>query len=419
MSQEFSFMNEKIKNKPFYKRKWVKITAAVVGAAVLFGMVSSVIFVKMCSWMEARREQQAIQDIEIPEDIQEELQNPENEKTVQSETLTEPVIIEQVLTLENYGQLFEELQELADEVRKGIVVVTALHHDIDWFQEDYQSRGQTSGMIIGDNGVELLILTQYDVVKQCDGIRVTFQDDTDVSAVLKKYDITTGFAVLSVNLSDISEKTNEVIQKASLGNSVNLKAGTPVMAVGIADGSEEFIKLGALTVTDFSQSAVDAEYTMLVTDMVKNVGTNGVLVNLKGEVVGVIREQDAESPAQNVLVAYGISDIKNLMEHLSNNQDIAYFGIKGIAVTEEAKKTGVPEGIYVTEVQMDSPAMLGGIQSGDVISSINGQEVSSMKEFSKVLQRLSNKQNISLEGQRITKDGYKKISYQASLSVLE
>lgn len=419
MSQEFSFLNEKIKNKPFYKRKWVKITAAVVGAAVLFGVISGMVFMKMCSWMEKQQKEQAIQDIEIPEDTQEDLQNPELTEPAPSEPLTEPVVIEQELTLEDYGQLFEEFQDLAEEVRKGIVMVTALHSDIDWFQEDYQSRGQTSGMIIGDNGVELLILTQYDVVKQCDGIRVTFVDDTDVSAVLKKYDITTGFAVLSVNLSDISEKTNEEITKAVLGNSVRLEAGTPVMAVGLADGSEEFMKLGALTVADHSQSMIDAEYTMLITDMVKNVGTNGVLVNLKGEVIGVIREPDSTSPTQNVLFAYGISDIKNLIEHLSNNQDITYFGIKGIAVTEEAKKTGVPEGIYVTEVQMDSPAMLGGIQSGDVISSINGQEVSSMKEFSKVLQRLSNKQNISLEGQRITKDGYKKISYQTSLSVLE
>ena len=107
------------------------------------------------------------------------------------------------------------------------------------------------------------------------------------------------------------------------------------------------------------------------------------------------------------------------MEHLSNNQDVTYLGVKGISVTLEAQKEGVPTGVYVTEVKMDSPAMLGGIQVGDVIQAINGQKVTNMSEVAAVLQRLSDKQNISLEGQRRTKDGYKKINYQTALSVLE
>ena len=122
---------------------------------------------------------------------------------------------------------------------------------------------------------------------------------------------------------------------------------------------------------------------------------------------------------ENVLTAYGISDIKSLLEHLSNNQDIAYLGIKGISVTNEALKSGVPSGVYVTEVQIDSPAMKGGIQSGDVIQAINGQKVLSMSELSDVLSRLSNRQNITLEVRRLTRDGYKKTNYQTSLSVLE
>ena len=73
----------------------------------------------------------------------------------------------------------------------------------------------------------------------------------------------------------------------------------------------------------------------------------------------------------------------------------------------------------MTDVVMDSPAMLGGIQSGDVLQAINGQKVTQMSELTAVLERLSNRQNISLEGRRLTKDGYKKINYTTSLSVLE
>ena len=70
-------------------------------------------------------------------------------------------------------------------------------------------------------------------------------------------------------------------------------------------------------------------------------------------------------------------------------------------------------------MQIDSPAMKGGIQSGDVIQAINGQKVLSMFELSDVLSRLSNRQNITLEVRRLTRDGYKKTNYQTSLSVLE
>lgn len=419
MSQDFSFMNEKIKDKPFYKRKWVRITAAVVSSAVLFGAVSGLVFVKMCDWLEEKQEQQAIQDIEIPEDMPAEPLASDSDLSDQSDTVSEPVPAENELTLEDYELLHEQLQDLAGEVRRSIVTVAALNRDEDWFSQGYQSGRRSAGMIIGDNSVELLILTRYDTVKQCDEIKVTFTDDTDIAAALKKYDVTTGFAVISVNLSDIPEATSEVITKASLGNSVRLKAGTPVLAVGRSEGSEDDMKLGTVTSAEYSQSMADAEYTMLLTDMVNGVGTSGVLVNFKGEVVGIIREQEPSGYMQNVLSAYAISDIKSLIEHLSNNQDVTYLGIKGVDVTEEAQSEGVPAGIYVTEVQIDSPAMRGGIQSGDVIYAVNGQEVQSMKEFSKILQRFSNKQNISLEGQRLTKDGYKKISYQTALTVLE
>jgi S1-C subfamily serine protease len=200
---------------------------------------------------------------------------------------------------------------------------------------------------------------------------------------------------------------------------MRLKPGTPVIALGQADGSQDSMKIGTLTSVKNKQSAIDAEYTVLVTDMMKNEGSNGVLINMSGQIVGFIQEQHLASNMEDVISAYAISDIKSLLEHLSNNQDIAYLGIKGLTVTNEALKSGVPSGVYVTEVQMDSPAMKGGIQPGDVLQAINGQKITQMSELTAVLERLSNRQNISLEGRRLTRDGYKKLNYQTSLSVLE
>lgn len=419
MNEEFSFMNEKIKDKPFYKKKWVKILAATVALAVIFGLISSAVFLKVSDWIENKKEQEAMTDIKIPQDTVEESVAPEVTDSETEPSISETIVVDPQITVEDYMVLYANFRGLAKDVQKSLVTVTALNNDVDWFNEEYQNRGQCSGMIIGDNGVELLVLTKYSNIESCDGINVTFVDDTIVNAVLKKYDVTTNLAVISINLSDISENTKAKIVKATLGNSIRLEAGTPVLAIGRADGSEDSMKVGTLTSTHNKQSVVDAEYTILVTDMMKNAGADGILINLNGEVIGIMQEQHLSSKMENVLTAYGISDIKSLLEHLSNNQDIAYLGIKGVSVTNEALKAGVPSGVYVTEVQIDSPAMKGGIQSGDVIQAINGQKVLSMSELSDVLSRLSNRQNITLEVRRLTRDGYKKTNYQTSLSVLE
>lgn len=411
MREDFSFMNEKIKEKPFYKKKWVKLAASTAALGLLFGGVSGVVFVKTSAWVQEKQAQEQIETIEIPKDEA----HPSPDVTA----TPAPVVVEAELTIEKYEKLYDEIQRLAQESSKSLVTVTAVNNDVDWFNEAYETSGQSAGMIIGDNSVELLILTKYASVKSCDGIRVAFADKTSVSGELKKYDVSTGLAVISVNLSDISSATNQFISKANLGNSVALQPGEPIIAIGRADGSESSVKIGTLTSVHNSKNIVDAEYVILNTDLIKNPGSDGVLINLKGQVVGFITEQNTQANMQSVITAYGISDLKSLIEHMSNNQDVTYLGIRGMSVTAEAKSEGMPKGVYVTEVEMDSPAMLGGIQNGDVIQKINGQSIESMKDISAVLQKLSNKQNITVEGRRLTKDGYKTIEYKTALSVLE
>ena len=72
---------------------------------------------------------------------------------------------------------------------------------------------------------------------------------------------------------------------------------------------------------------------------------------------------------------YKRQDIKDIIEKLSNDETIPYIGIQGIDVTEEIANQGIPEGVYVKEVDAESPAMAAGIQAGDIITSIGGEEV--------------------------------------------
>ena len=190
MNEEFSFMNEKIKEKPVYKRKWVKIVLATMGLAVLFGVISGFVFTKMQAAL-LEKQQQAMQEIEIPKDQPEELPDASQEEVTSEEEVQEPIVVEAELTLAEYEKLYQEMRNVAGEASKSLVIVTAVSNDVDWFNEAYENRGQATGMIIGNNGVELLILTRYELVENCDGMNVTFIDDTMAPTVLKKYDVTT------------------------------------------------------------------------------------------------------------------------------------------------------------------------------------------------------------------------------------
>ena len=162
MHEDFSFMKEKIKDKPFYKKRWVQITFATVILAVLFGTIGGFAFAKVHGWLEKKQEQEAMTNIQIPEDLSEETTS--GESVGNETTKPETIMVENLFTLEDYGVLYAQLRGIANEAKKAIVTVTAVSNDVDWFNEAYENLGQSAGMIIGDNGVELLVLTEYDKV---------------------------------------------------------------------------------------------------------------------------------------------------------------------------------------------------------------------------------------------------------------
>ena len=95
--------------------------------------------------------------------------------------------------------------QIGNQVSKSLVDISAVKTDTDWFDEALTSHKSAAGLIIGDNGMELLILTEHEKVKDGD-LKVRFYDHTEAAGTLKKYDSNTGLAVVSVNLSDVEQQ---------------------------------------------------------------------------------------------------------------------------------------------------------------------------------------------------------------------
>ena len=412
---DFLFMQERIKQKRIYQSRAVQRLAWSAASGALFGLTALIVLLIFLPRIDRPAERQEVQPIMIPEEDEQE----QEQQTVPEEP---PVYITETISmeLEDYKKTYQQLMQISNQVEKSMVNVYALMVDTDWFDETYTSQKSASGMLIGDNGVEILILTNFAQIGNAEKLQVTFFDRTTAQAVMKKYDKNTGLAVVSVNLSDVAESTREIILYAELGSSKTLRSGEPIIAVGSPVGNYGSVLFGNLTSVSQMAGLYDGTYNVLTTDMAKASSGSGVLVNWSGKIIGLIQNQCEVNGQKGTIQAYGISDIKSVIEHLSGNQDIVYMGIVGADVTTAISEAeGIPIGVFVSEVELDSPAIEAGIQPGDIIVSMSGQPITNLKDVMTILLKCSNGQNVQVVCQRPDKNGYQELELSVNLGILE
>ena len=433
-NEEQHFIKEKIKDKPINRKQILQKGIATIGYAILFGVVSCLVFCalrpKIESWFVPKDDQwvgipkDTLADEENPSDTladseQEtstDAQEPDKEDKKQK---TVYITEKKDMTLDDYQVLQNELYQIGNEVNKSIVTVTGVKEGMDIFDSPYEATGQASGLIIGNSSKELLILTEYQVIEGVKSIRVTFINNDTLNAVLKKYDGNTGIAVLGVPVEKIAKSTMDKIETAVLGNSLNLRQGKIVVALGSPLGTNYSILTGNITSVLNTITTEDRNYTVFTTNIVANAKGNGVLVNTNGEVIGLFLKSSNIQKEQNTLTAVSISELKDIIELLSNGLNIPYIGIKGSTVTDAiSKEYDIPKGVYIKEAVVDSPAMTAGLQTGDVIVEVNKKEVLTMEDYQRVLLNLKKGNEVKITANRQNSEGYKKFTCTVEVGVL-
>lgn len=270
-----------------------------------------------------------------------------------------------------------------------------------FFGQEYSSEAVSSGsgIIVGENDSELLIVTNYHVVESADTLSVQFVDEEQVQAQIKGTDADKDLAVLAVQLSDIKEETLNQISIASLGSSDDLTVGEPVIAIGNALGYGQSVTTGVVSalnrpiaVTSQEGQTGDSQInTFIQTDAAINPGNSGgALLNTKGEVIGINSNKIGGSTVEGMGYAIPISDAKPIIEELMQKEtrlkvDEANKGVLGITgVNVEAQYSevyGIPMGVYVSSVTDNSVAAAAGLVRGDIITAINGETVETMEEL--------------------------------------
>lgn len=331
-----------------------------------------------------------------------------------------------------------DVSGVVEKVMPSIVSITSMSVDEvrSFFGSTYQkkSAGAGTGIIIGENSSELLIVTNNHVVEGSDALTVTFTDESSVPADIKGTDADYDVAVIAVPVDSISGDTLDSLSVATLGDSTKVKVGEPAIAIGNALGYGQSVTTGVISALDRTaaetgsqaQEAQEGGVRLIQTDAAINEGNSGgALVNVNGEVIGINSAKLIGESVEGIGYAIPISDVSDLIESLMNQEtrqkvseaDRGMIGITGISVSDAySRQIDVPSGVYVTEVVRGGGADEAGMAAGCIITGINGSSVDSMDALLDQLEYYEKGETVTLAIQNPLTDGtYEKQNLEITL----
>lgn len=353
--------------KPRKSRKWF----TCIAMAVVFGLVAGVVF---------QVSNRLINGV---------LGEPETNKVVNTTSISTTSDV----------KVLSDVSEVAKNVMPSVVSITSLtvqevqsYFFGGGYTQEYESSG--SGIIIGQNDNELLIVTNNHVVEGSSALTVTFADDTSLEAQIKGTDADSDLAIVAVPLSTIKDTTMDSIKIANLGDSDALVVGEPTIAIGNALGYGQSVTNGIVSALDRTIEGFDTK--LIQTNAAINPGNSGgALLNAAGEVIGINTVKVNADAVEGMGYAIPISDVEEILSELMSKEtrtkvdekEQGTIGIQGVSVDENASQMyGMPEGVQVREIIKGGAAEKAEIPKGCIITEFDGTSIGSMDDLLGVLE---------------------------------
>ncbi len=341
-------------------------------------------------------------------------------------------------TSSNTSAVVTDVTNVVDNAMPSIVSIVNNYTSTaySFFGQQYTQEGQASGtgIIVGQNDTELLIVTNYHVIENNKSLQVTFNDASIADALVKGTDSDMDLAVIAVKLEDLSSDTMSKIAIAVLGDSDALKVGEPAIAIGNALGYGQSVTTGVISAVDraftstdeYGNVVTDESRTFIQTDAAINPGNSGgALLNINGEVIGINSNKIGGTTVEGMGYAIPISAALPIINDLMQQETLTkveeakagYLGITGQTVdSETASSYNIPEGVYVTQVYQGTGAEAAGLIRGDIIVAINGKEVNSMEALKEALSYHAAGETVTLTISQAYPTGYQTKDVQVTLS---
>lgn len=423
--EKFDFITQKVKERPLNKRKLIRKTMITAAMAVIFGLIACLTFLLIQpiinNWLHPQEE---IERIEIPV-VEEEI--PPEKLVVHEEEFLEPTqeVIDSLknefqLGITDYKEFYQKVHEITKKMEAAMVTVEGVSKQVDWFNSPYESSSQSTGFIFAQNNAEILILVNTHAIGTEEKIEVTFVDGRKVTAYIKGKDFNTNLAVVAVNKSSLVKSTQDILSYLTFGSSKRESLlASPVIAVGNPLGKLSVV-YGMITSVGDMVSMVDTNYELLTTDMYGSTEAEGLLVDYDGKIIGIIYQKLNSQDSRNLISALGITELKPVLQRMANGLPNSYIGLNVTEVPREIHQLKeIPMGVYVTGIVMDSPAMISGIQSGDIIVQIEKHSITTLSDYKQAISESNPGEIKEITIMRQGPDGYKAARIEITMGELQ
>lgn len=403
---EYSFLQEVIKDEVGGTGKRKKRILRKIGVGIFIGLVACFTFSVIKPWVESRISGNP-DEVTIPRDTKQTAENEADRSGKDGNGQKK----------DNYSKSVKSLSDVAKKGKRSVVSLLVLTGATIGNKEFVSESQSVSGVLIADNGQELLILGPTMEVGETQQIQATFCDGKKYQVTEKKSDANLELTIYAVKESQLEEKTAKSIRLAALGSSYEVKKGDTTVLLGMLFGQGDAVGYGVLRSSTEKAERADGTYHILGAELAGFTGGSGIMFNRQEEVIGIICDVAGEDAKEELMHAYAISDIKDVMQFLANGESVPYIGIHATDVSENiAEDRRIPRGIYVDKVEADSPAMRAGIQSGDVLTAIGGTDIENFEQYHELLMEEKEGTHLLIKGyRRGAKDQYVAVHFNATV----
>lgn len=385
--------------KPKKKRGFAKKAAALVGGALVFGVIAGSTIVGI-NWAAGAYGSHSV-EIGKAETL------PSNSAGIQAANTSSIAGV-------------NDVSSIVDKAMPSVVAITSkvVYESQTWFGPmQKEGVGSGSGIIVGKNDNELLIVTNNHVVQGAEELKVTFIDQKAVDASIKGTDADSDLAVIAVPLKNISSDTLSKVAIASLGNSDNLKVGQGVVAIGNALGYGQSVTVGYISALNRAVQTEDGtSRDLLQTDAAINPGNSGgALINMKGEVIGINSAKYSSTEVEGMGYAIPISKAQTIIDTLMTrktrtqvaDENQGYLGIQCKNIDETtSQQLGMPQGVFIYKIVEGGAASKSGLREKDIITKFDGQGVRTYDDLTNMLKYYEGGTKVTLTVQSVENGQY-------------
>ena len=395
---------------------FLKIIALILAAAVFGATAGLTMFAvtKVTGVYDAYKN--AVSTLTQPQETREALKEVELETGAEVTADAQEVPDEKAEPAPVQASSSEDVSDIVEACMPSVVAITGMTElsYSSWFgqSQKYEVPSSGSGIIIGENEEEYLIVTNNHVVEDTNSLSVAFIDEETAPAAVKGRDAATDVAIIAIKKTDVKEETAGQIRVAKVGNSDDLKVGQKVIAIGNALGYGQSVTVGYVSALDREVEVEDGVgRNLLQTDAAINPGNSGgALINMNGEVIGINSAKYSSMEVEGMGYAIPISKVQDVIDNLSSMKtrekvDEAkqgYLGIQGQNIDAAmAKAYDMPEGVYIYKILEDTGAAASELQEKDVIVKLDGQSVTTMESLKEMLTKYEKGETVVLSVKRL------------------